>query len=79
MHFACLTDKIDNIITFNPYSPCYATITSANDSVVSLSRGTDGNHVTSYHFMGSTVSNVQLIKLTCQPDKIDENYCSKEL
>ena len=32
---------IDNIITYSPYSPYYVTITSANDSAVSLSRGTD--------------------------------------
>ena len=38
---------IDNIITYSPYSPYYVTITSANDSTVSLSRGIDGNHVSS--------------------------------
>ena len=38
---------IDNIITFNPYSPYYVKITSANDNAVLLPRGTDGNHMTS--------------------------------
>ena len=45
--FAFLIGIIDHINTFNPYSPYYVTITSANDRAVSLSRGTDGNHVTS--------------------------------
>ena len=45
--FAFLIDIIDNIITYNPYSLYYVTRTSANGSAVSLSRDTDGNHVTS--------------------------------
>ena len=35
-------DIIDNIITYSPYSPYNVTMTLANDSAVSLSRGTDG-------------------------------------
>ena len=49
-YFAFLIDIIDNIITYSPYSPCYVTRTSANGpngNAVSLSRNTDGNHVTS--------------------------------
>ena len=39
---------IDNIITYSPYSSYYYVIvTSANYSAVLLSRGIDGNHVTS--------------------------------
>ena len=41
-----LIDIIDNIITYSPYSLYYVTRTSANDSAVSLSCDTDGNHVT---------------------------------
>ena len=36
-----------NIITYSPYSSYFDTKTSANASAVLLSRGTDGNHVTS--------------------------------
>ena len=51
-NFTFWIDTIDNIITYSPYSPYYVTkITSANDSSVSLSRGTNRNHVTSIlHF-----------------------------
>ena len=38
---------IDNIITYSPYSSYYVTVTSANYIAVLLSRGIDGNHVTS--------------------------------
>ena len=52
-YFAFLIDIID-IITYSLYSPYYVTRTSTNDSAVSLSRDTDGNHVTSilhYHWL----------------------------
>ena len=46
-YFVFLIDIIDNIITYSPYSPYYVTRTSTNDSPVSLSCDTDGNHVAS--------------------------------
>ena len=45
-YFVFLIDIIDNIITNSPYNPYYVTRTLANGSAVSLSRDTDGNHVT---------------------------------
>ena len=42
-YFAFLIVIIDNIITYNPYSPYYVTKTLANGSAVSLPRDTDGN------------------------------------
>ena len=50
----CLLNRY--IIIYSPYSPYYITRTSANDSAVSLSHDTDGNHVTSilhYHWLYS--------------------------
>ena len=37
-NFAYLIDKIDNIIKYSPYGPCYVTRTSANGSAVYWSR-----------------------------------------
>ena len=34
---------IENILSYNPYSPYYVTSTSANGSVEYWSRDTDGN------------------------------------
>ena len=64
-YFAFIIDVIDNTFTYSPYSPYYVTITAANDSVVLLSRGTDGNHQYSALPLTETGDVIRTIWIKC--------------